>query len=167
MTETFNTIIAIGTIGFQLIIVLLFIFLFTEIKIKFLQKYYLQIGLLLTLVSIIVSLIYSIVLGYTPCLLCWWARIFMFPQFLLFLVAVIRKDVSIFWYSGVLSLAGIIVSGYHTFIERGGTDVLNCSAGGASCLSRYVFEFGYITIPVMALSGFILLFALAIYQSKK
>ena len=167
MVQAFNTIVSIGIIGFQILIVFIFVAMFHKTKIKFLQKNYIWIGFLISLGSVVVSMIYSVIIGYAPCLLCWWARIFMFPQLIIFTVALFRKDNSVFWYSGILSLGGIIVSGYHTFIERGGTDVLNCASTGVSCLSRYVFEFGYITIPVMALSGFLLLFALAMYQNKK
>lgn len=133
---------------------------------RVIKKYFYQIGFSVSLIAIVVSLTYSIGFGFAPCTLCWWARILLFPQIIIFLVAWIKNTnpkLEIL----IMSLLGILVSGYHTFIDFGGTQVINCEAGAVSCLQRYVFEFGYITIPVMALTGFVFLTVLALHQYKK
>jgi disulfide bond formation protein DsbB len=163
-----DTLFAIGTIVLQLVTLLLLVLLFVkENKFSlFVKKYFLQIGFFTTLVSVLVSLTYSTVFGYAPCLLCWWARIFMFPQLILFGVAWWKKT-NPTWEIFLLSLLGVLFSGYHVYIELGGNEIISCETGGVSCLKRYVFEFGYITIPVMALTGFIFLTLLAAHNLKK
>ncbi len=152
----------------QIAALILFVNLFVNNKsiTSFVKKYFLQIGFFATLVSVLVSLAYSIGFGFAPCTLCWWARIFIFPQLIIFGVGWLElKDVKLEIL--IMSLIGILITGYHTFIDFGGSEILNCEAGGVSCLKRYVFEFGYITIPVMALTGFVFLTLVAIHQYKK
>src|SRR5579864_77997 len=38
------------------------------------------------------SLFYSEVAGFAPCVLCWWQRIFLYPQTILLFSAFIKKD---------------------------------------------------------------------------
>lgn len=71
--------------------------------------------------------------------------------------------------TGILfSIIGSLVSIYHIYIENGGANNLVCSvidptvAGQSSCAIRYVYEFGYVTIPVMSLTLFIFILFLLI-----
>jgi len=102
------------------------------------------------------SLYYSSIVGFTPCLLCWWQRIFMFPLMLISLLAIWKKDKHVTDYLLVLSLAGLVFGLYHYYIEWGGEPLLPCAADAlaASCSRRYVFAFHYITIPLMAVTIF-------------
>ncbi len=52
----------------------------------------------------------------------------------------------------ILSVAGFVVALFHTIIDIFPTGLDVCGATGPSCLMRYVYEFGYITIPVMSLT---------------
>jgi disulfide bond formation protein DsbB len=166
MIQTLNTIVSIGTILLQIVgAVLLFAIIFKK-EIPLFSKKYLLTGFMLTLGATIISFMYSAGFGYEPCFLCWWARIFMFPQLIIFLVALIRKDSGAYWYSGALSILGVITSGYHVILENGGKDLLDCASEAVSCTLRYVFEFGYITIPVMSLTGFVVLLLLSIHQYR-
>lgn len=139
---------------------------YTQKAIAFIQKNILFIGFFISLSAVVSSLIYSELIGYTPCLLCWWARIFFYPQAVLFAVALYRKEKSIIPYTLALSVCGLFVSTYHYIIESIGYSPLPCSAAGVSCLVRYVHTLGFITIPLMGLVGFasLLLFLLV---SKK
>jgi len=51
---------------------------------------------------------------------------------------------------------GGMISLYHSYIQFGGSPLIPCSATGISvaCTQRYFLEFGYVTIPTMALTGF-------------
>ncbi len=100
--------------------------------------------------AIVGSLYFSGVLHYPPCTLCWWARIFIYPTAIISLVGIIRKDFSVHVYNLFLSGFAIIVTGYHTYITFGGNELISCGTSG-SCLARYVMEFGFVTIPTMAL----------------
>ena len=150
---TLNLIFAIGTVALQIFVVVLFVNLFYKNNklASFIKNNFVKLGFAMSVVAVAVSLTYSVILGYAPCLFCWWARIFIFPQLIIFAVAWFkRKNVALEIF--ILSIFGIIVTGYHTFIDFGGSQFIECEAGGVSCLQRYVFEFGYITPPVMTLT---------------
>ena len=118
----------------------------------------LLIGFLITLAGLAGSLIYSNVIGYPPCMFCWYARIFLYPQVFMFGYALFKKDRAILPYTLILTIAGILITGYHYFfIDLGHLDLIPCAAQGVSCSIRYVYEFGFVTIPFMGLASFLLL----------
>lgn len=104
------------------------------------------------------SLIYSDVIGYAPCKLCWFQRICMYPQVILMGVAYFRKESFMKLYGLILSIFGAAIALYH-YIGQLGLTPLPCSAVGisVSCSERFVMEFGYITIPMMAFAAFVLI----------
>ncbi|MBN1779235.1 MAG: disulfide bond formation protein B [Candidatus Buchananbacteria bacterium] len=109
------------------------------------------------------SLFYSEIAGYDPCKLCWFQRIFMYPQSLLLLVAWIKKDNQIIKYSLSLSLVGGLIAFYHYLLQLGLiSSGLSCSTVGysVSCSQRFVLQFGYVTIVSMSLTAFCLLISL-------
>lgn len=105
------------------------------------------------------SLVYSDVIGYEPCKLCWIQRIFMYPTALLLGLALWRRDASVRFYALVLASLGAIVAAYH-YVSQLGWNPLNleCASIGyaASCAKVFVMEFGFITLPFMAFSAFLL-----------
>jgi disulfide bond formation protein DsbB len=104
------------------------------------------------------SLFYSEIAGFQPCLLCWWQRIFLYPQTILLFTAFMKKDESMRLHSLILSGLGALIAVYHTFIQFGGESALPCAAnGGVSCHILYFLEYGYITIPTMSLTVFALI----------
>jgi len=103
------------------------------------------------------SLFYSDVAKYTPCILCWWQRIFMYPQTVLIGMGILKNDTLIADYSTGLSAVGGAIALYHYYIQLGGASFFSCEQIGysASCSQRFTMEFGYVTIPMMALTAFI------------
>lgn len=99
------------------------------------------------------SLFYSEIMGFSPCGLCWYQRILMYPMTLIFLVAMVRKDYDIFYYTTLISLVGIGFASYHYILQR---MEYATACGIESCTTKYIFDYGYITIPMMALTAFIL-----------
>ena len=88
----------------------------------------------------------------------------MYPQVILLGIAMLRKARSISYYIIPLSVIGAAISIYHYIIQR--LDYASsCAADGVSCASKYIFNFGYITIPVMALTAFLLII-IFVYFSK-
>ena len=110
------------------------------------------IGLFIALSGTIVSLLYSGYIGYPPCQLCWWQRIAIYPQVLMYAVALITRDRNVFRYALVLSLVGLVVSLYHNYIDWGGGELFVCDAA-VSCTQRFVSTFGFVTIPLMSFFG--------------
>jgi disulfide bond formation protein DsbB len=111
------------------------------------------------------SLYFSEVAGFVPCALCWYQRIAMYPLVLILGVAAVRGDVHIRRYVGPMAAIGALISVYHIGVERlPGLPTGSCSLD-APCDLIWVERFGFITIPVMALAGFLailtLLFAYA------
>lgn len=105
------------------------------------------------------SLYYSEIAGYNPCKFCWFQRIFMYPQVLLLGIAWWRKDGWMSLYSVVLSGIGALVAFYHYLLQLGVAPEVPCSAVGISeaCSQQFVMELGYITIPLMSLTAFLVI----------
>ncbi len=99
------------------------------------------------------SLLLSEVAGYTPCTLCWYQRIAMYPMVIVVGVAAWRQDRQVWRTALPLSLIGAIIAVWHIVIERrpalGGV----CDPA-APCAVRWVEEFGFLTLPTMALIAF-------------
>lgn len=70
-----------------------------------------------------------------------------------------KRDRSIVDFSIVFATLGSIVSLYHIYIENGGASEFSCATlnpsniNEVSCVVRYIYEFGYITMPIMALTA--------------
>src|SRR3989338_5951852 len=135
---------------------------------EFFRSHALAISFVIALVAMLGSLFYSEVAGYEPCKLCWYQRILMYPQVALFLVALIKKRRDVADYSLVLSVIGAFIAGYH-YLGQLSITSLPCSAIGfsASCSQRFVMQFGYITIPLMALSAFVLMMVLMVLKKSE
>lgn len=115
---------------------------------------------IVALIATLGSLFYSEIAGYEPCKLCWFQRIFMYPQVILLGIALWKKNgVLAIYNSIVLSAVGAVIAGYHYLLQVGIAPELPCAAVGYSvaCSQRFVMNFGYITIPVMAFTAFALI----------
>lgn len=178
--EIINKILSLGTIFLQvaillLIINLVFIRSFENKILLFFKKYTFYFGFLVSLSAVLLSLFYSNIVGFPPCELCWVERIFLYPQLILFSMELYKRDRSIVDFSIVFAILGSIVSIYHVFVESGVATGIACAAPNlanpnvVSCAIRYVFEFGYITLPVMALTVSLFLFSILLnykYMSR-
>ena len=134
----------------------------------YVHKNALAISFALALVSVLGSLFYSIVAGYPPCVLCWWQRVFLFPQVILLGLAVWKKNSRILPYAFSLSIVGGAIALYQTYIQYGGSDFFSCDSapGAISCTARYVYELGFVTIPLMSLAAFGLLITVGIISRR-
>lgn len=158
--DTVNKILALGTIFLQIVIlVILATLVFFRNRenplLIFFKKYTFILGFLGALGAFILSLFYSEIIGFPPCELCWIQRIFLYPQLILFSMELYKRDRTIVDYSIVFAILGSIVSIYHIFVETGLTTGPACadpSNGGVSCAFRYIYEFGYVTMPIMSLT---------------
>jgi hypothetical protein len=105
------------------------------------------------------SLWYSEVVGYVPCALCWGQRIFMYPLALILTIAALRDDVRVRPYALALAIPGAGLAAYHAWLQKWGTSSSFCSLE-APCAERHVWEFGFVSIPFMAMTGFLFIIAL-------
>lgn len=108
------------------------------------------------------SLYYSEIAGYVPCELCWYQRIAMYPLAIILVIAAVRKDTSVIPYGLVLSLTGAVVSAYH-YIGQAFPATSACDID-ASCAFQWVNVAGFISIPLMALVGFLAIASTLTYR---
>ena len=105
------------------------------------------------------SLFFSEIAGFIPCELCWFQRICMYPLTITTLLAALRGDHRAARYLLPLPVVGAGVSVYHLLVENGvvaQAKACELSAPGG-CATKWINEFGYMTIPTLALTGFVLL----------
>lgn len=108
------------------------------------------------------SLYFSEVKHYEPCDLCWLQRIFMYPMTILLGVAYVKKDWNMSFYAMILSAVGGSISLYHYCLQKlsfVGDGPLSC--GRVPCIVQYINWFGFITIPFLALTAFIMIFMIS------
>ena len=123
--------------------------------------YELWLAFVVTAVATGGSLFFSEVANFVPCELCWFQRIFMYPLAIVTLLAAIANDHRIARYLLPLPVIGAGIAVYHILVEERVVEQTNAclvSAPGG-CAVKWVDELGYVTIPVLALTGFILAFA--------
>src|SRR3990167_10701506 len=109
-----NMFLGAGAILLQIFSVIALVVLFFRPKenkfLGFIDKHYLTLGFLVSLFSALFSLVYSEIIGFLPCVLCWYQRIFTFPLVFLFGVALWGKDRQVIKYALSLLLVGFVIS---------------------------------------------------------
>lgn len=121
---------------------------------SFLREGSLAFGFLIATTATVGSLFFSEILKFPPCDLCWYQRIFMYPQVVLFGIALWKNDYGVKKYNLVLSLIGLTIALYHVMLQLYPT-VLPCTSQSVSCATKQVSYFGFITIPVMSAAAFL------------
>lgn len=107
------------------------------------------------------SLYLSEIVRLIPCKLCWYQRIAMYPIAIMLPIAAWRKDNGIRLYAAVLAVIGLGVAIWHRLMQAfPSLESGACSAVGPPCSAPYIKEFGFVTIPYMALSAFALILVL-------
>lgn len=112
------------------------------------------------------SLFLSEIASFVPCTLCWWQRIFMYPIALISLIALIRNDKKAVYYILPLSIIGAGIAAYH-YIMQLFPNLLECSEEVAKCSAVQFTELGYITIPLMSLTTFMLIAISSLFLIRK
>lgn len=106
------------------------------------------------------SLYLSEIVHLEPCKYCWFQRIAMYPLALILGMAAWRRDRAIRIYAVSLATIGAVIAAYHYLIQQ----FPSLSAGECSitvpCTSAYIWEFGFVSVPWMALSSFSLIILL-------
>ena len=100
------------------------------------------------------SLYFSEVAHYTPCRLCWYQRIAMYPLVLIVGVAAWRRDRDVRWYALPVAAVGFLVAVYHYALER--VPALDSGACDPEvpCTLVWFEEFGFMSLPFMAAVAF-------------
>ncbi|OAB45797.1 disulfide oxidoreductase [Paenibacillus antarcticus] len=138
-------------------------------KVKgFFRTYSLYLAWVVSIIATCGSLYLSDVMLYEPCKLCWFQRIFMYPQVILLGIASYKDDRKIISYVLPLSIIGGSISIFH-YLEQmvpGFAKVAPCSVG-IPCNFDYLNWFGFITIPLLALIAFIMIISILLCGRNK
>lgn len=174
--DTITYILSLGTLvmNFGLAVLIVVIFLDRRAAKKgrklhaaydHLKRNALLLGLISTIVATVGSLFYSQIVNLPPCSLCWIQRILLFPQIIIIGFALYYESRKAIRLSAILSVLGIMFAGYHSYLQYGGgvSSAICNFLGGISCSQRYFIEFGYITMPIMSLTIFVLLLLLTTF----
>ena len=108
----------------------------------------------IALVATLGSLYFSEVADFIPCRLCWFQRIAMYPLALILFLAVIARDRRGAYYAVALPFVGAAISLWHLYIEANPEAESPGCRIGAPCSTKWIDEFGYVTIPMLALTAF-------------
>ena len=109
---------------------------------------------LVAVVCTLGSLYFSEIAHYTPCDLCWFQRICMYPLAVTFTIAAFRRDAAVWRYAVVPASVGAVIAIYHTQLQAFPDQKSFCPTA-IPCTIRYVWEFGFVSLPFMALAGFV------------
>ncbi|MCZ7628858.1 MAG: disulfide bond formation protein B [Microthrixaceae bacterium] len=107
------------------------------------------------LVTTLGSLWLSEVEKLPPCELCWFQRIFMYPNAIILGIAVFRRDVSVRWYSLPLVVVGAAISTYHYLLERFPDDISYECTTETPCTTVWIWKYHFLSIPGMAWVAFV------------
>lgn len=98
-----------------------------------------------------------------PCQFCWYQRIAMYPLGLIIGVALLKKEYVIRPYALMLSAIGGLTSLYHINIQLFPDSHKTSCSEYAPCTVKYLEVFGFMSIPMMAFTGFLFIFALMLF----
>jgi disulfide bond formation protein DsbB len=112
------------------------------------------------------SLFFSQIAHFPPCEFCWFQRVLMYPLSILTLFLAGRGDNRAARYLLPLPIVGAGTSIYHLLIENHVVSEPHaCTIANPGCAVKWINEFGYITIPTLALTAFLLLIGFLILAS--
>jgi len=95
------------------------------------------------------------VMGYTPCVLCWYQRICMFPLVLILAAGLFPFDRRVLRYALPLAGVGLLLALFHWGVASGVIPerMTPCSKG-VPCSLEQVSWFGFVTLPLLSVLSF-------------
>ncbi|HSW89041.1 MAG TPA: disulfide oxidoreductase [Candidatus Saccharimonadales bacterium] len=117
----------------------------------FLKNHLLLIIFFQSLIAMLGSLYFSDVLHYTPCVLCWYQRICLYPLVIISIIGYFRNDKHVSWYILPLSIIGLIINVYQNLLYyKIIPEAIAPCQNGVSCTTQYINWLGFITIPLLS-----------------
>lgn len=119
-------------------------------------------------VSTLGALFLGEVMGYTPCVLCWYQRIGMFPLVLILAAGLFPFDRKVVRYALPLALAGWLLAVFHWAVASGlvPESATPCSQG-VPCSVEQISWFGFLTLPLLSVLAFSAIIALLLMTHFK
>ena len=122
---------------------------------------------LVATVATLGSLYYSEIVGLPPCELCWYQRIAMYPLAVILGVAAWREDRDIAVYAVPIAAVGAAIATYHYALEWVPALDVGACAQDVPCSIAWFRAFGFVSLPYMALSGFLAVIALTVLARRR
>lgn len=121
----------------------------------------------ISLLATLTSLFFSEILKFTPCTLCWYQRIFMFPIAIITAVNIMRKHPDIYYYVLPFSIIGFFIGLYQNLLvwKILPESIAPCQIG-VSCITQPITLFGFVTIPLGSMLTFALITILMLLYAK-
>ena len=156
----FNTLFGFFTFVAWAVSALILYLIFTKKRYsKLINDQFYNFATSVAIFSSIGSIIYSEVLCFIPCKFCWYQRYLMYPIALILLIGLFNKKII---KAAYISVFGFGVGLYHIYLQNGGGPGGSCAVD-VPCNLKYVDIFGFISIPVMASTGFLTIFLSLLY----
>ena len=137
---------------------------------KFFNRKKLFLLFLISLIATLGSLYFSEIKYFTPCKLCWYQRISMYPIVIISLVGFLFNKKDVFMYILPLASVGILISSLHVILQKNWLAAAGKACSDNLCAISYVNYFGFFSIPTLAWIAFfmiiVLCFMLAFRQNK-
>ncbi|HUC31659.1 MAG TPA: disulfide bond formation protein B [Candidatus Paceibacterota bacterium] len=175
LVQAVTNILSLGTVASDVLVLFLFAIILTPLGEKgwgkkvttFFGDHAILFSFLVALGSVVGSLFYSEFAHFAPCELCWIQRGFLYTEAVILFVAMFaRKEEHVRRFGDwtrkaclTLSAIQFPISAYHVYLQLGGGSIIPCSATGPSCQYVYFIQYGYVTIPSMALTAAALILA--------
>ena len=126
---------------------------------------------LVATVATLGALFFGEVLGYKPCVLCWYQRIAMFPLVLVLAAGLFPFDRRVVRYALPLTVAGWLLALFHLALQHGlvAESIKPCSRD-VPCTDVTAVWFGFVSIPllsVLAFSSILVLLLLTFFRGAK
>jgi disulfide bond formation protein DsbB len=123
---------------------------------------------LIACISALGSLFFSEVMGFAPCVLCWYQRICMYPLVLILPAGLFPFDRNIVRYAAPLSVLGSLIAVFHLLLVAGYIpESIKPCVRGIPCSEVQVQWFGFVTIPLLSAFSFLLITALLILTHRR
>lgn len=113
---------------------------------------------LVAAVSTLGALFLGEVMGYEPCVLCWYQRIAMFPLVFVLAAGLFPFDRRVGRYALPLVLAGWLLAVFHLALIAGWVpETIKPCQQGVPCSDVKVVWFGFVSIPLLSVLSFSLI----------
>ena len=113
---------------------------------------------IIALCAMMGSLFFSEVMKFPPCVLCWYQRICMYPLVAILPIGMMKKDKTLPYYVLALSGVGAVISVYHNLLYyKILPESLQPCINGVSCTTKFIEYFGFVTIPFLSLTAFLVI----------
>jgi disulfide bond formation protein DsbB len=123
---------------------------------------------IIALVSTLGSLFFSDVIGFSPCALCWYQRIAMYPLVALFLVGMFQPIKYTINFTLPIVSIGLFVALYHNLLHYGIIpETASPCRSGIPCSTVYINWLGFITIPMLSAMAFTMILTILLILKKR